>query len=62
MAPVLILFAHPALQKSRVHRVLAEGVRDLPGVRYHLVRGVLDALGVDQRKKSRSKYGAKRGK
>ena len=36
--------------------------RDLPGVRYHIIRGTLDALGVDGRKRSRSKYGAKRGK
>ena len=35
-------------------------VRDLPGVRYHVVRGALDCLGVDGRKKGRSKYGAKR--
>jgi small subunit ribosomal protein S12 len=44
--------------------VLVRGgrVRDLPGVRYHIIRGVLDAAGVDKRKKSRSKYGAKRGK
>ena len=36
-------------------------VRDLPGVRYHLIRGKLDAEGVAGRKQSRSKYGAKRG-
>jgi small subunit ribosomal protein S12 len=36
-------------------------VRDLPGVRYHVVRGPLDASGVDGRKQSRSKYGTKRG-
>src|SRR5215217_4097586 len=44
--------------------VLVRGgrVRDLPGVRYHIVRGTLDALGVDGRKRSRSKYGAKKGK
>ena len=35
-------------------------VRDLPGVRYHIVRGVLDTAGVDGRKQSRSKYGAKK--
>ena len=35
-------------------------VKDLPGVRYHIVRGKLDTLGVDGRKKSRSKYGAKK--
>ena len=34
-------------------------VKDLPGVRYHIVRGTLDASGVNQRRKSRSKYGAK---
>ncbi|MBU2592793.1 MAG: 30S ribosomal protein S12 [Patescibacteria group bacterium] len=38
------------------------GVRDLPGVRYHIVRGAADASGVAKRKKARSKYGAKAGK
>lgn len=44
--------------------VLVEGgrVKDLPGVRYHIVRGTLDTVGVAGRKKSRSKYGAKRAK
>ena len=44
--------------------VLVRGgrVRDLPGVRYHLVRGILDTQGVAGRKKGRSKYGAKRPK
>ena len=44
--------------------VLVRGgrVKDLPGVRYHIVRGVLDTQGVSGRKKSRSKYGAKRPK
>jgi small subunit ribosomal protein S12 len=37
-------------------------VKDLPGVRYHIVRGTLDALGVDGRRRGRSKYGAKRPK
>ena len=37
-------------------------VKDLPGVRYHLVRGAMDAAGVDGRKQRRSKYGAKRPK
>jgi small subunit ribosomal protein S12 len=37
-------------------------VKDLPGVRYHLVRGALDTSGVDGRKQRRSKYGAKRPK
>ncbi len=43
--------------------VLVRGgrVKDLPGVKYHLVRGKLDLLGVEGRKRSRSKYGAKRG-
>ena len=44
--------------------VLIEGgrVKDLPGVRYHMVRGVLDTSGVEGRKSSRSRYGAKKGK
>jgi len=44
--------------------VLVRGgrVRDLPGVRYHIVRGTLDATGVANRKQSRSLYGSKRGK
>jgi small subunit ribosomal protein S12 len=37
-------------------------VKDLPGVRYHIVRGVLDTTGVENRKQQRSKYGAKRPK
>jgi small subunit ribosomal protein S12 len=37
-------------------------VKDLPGVRYHMVRGSLDTQGVKDRKQARSKYGAKRGK
>ncbi len=37
-------------------------VKDLPGVRYHTVRGSLDASGVDKRRQARSKYGAKRPK
>jgi len=37
-------------------------VKDLPGVRYHILRGVLDTTGVEGRKQSRSKYGAKRPK
>ena len=39
-----------------------EGVKDLPGVRYHIVRGVLDSLGVSGRNRSRSKYGVKHQK
>jgi small subunit ribosomal protein S12 len=44
--------------------VLVRGgrVRDLPGVRYHVIRGTLDTLGVDGRQQGRSKYGAKQGK
>jgi small subunit ribosomal protein S12 len=44
--------------------VLVKGgrVRDLPGVRYHIVRGALDSLGVDGRRQGRSKYGAKQAK
>ena len=44
--------------------VLVRGgrVRDLPGVRYHIIRGKLDATGVEARRQSRSKYGAKRPK
>jgi small subunit ribosomal protein S12 len=37
-------------------------VKDLPGVRYHIVRGTLDAMGVEKRRRSRSKYGVKRPK
>ena len=37
-------------------------VRDLPGVRYHIVRGALDSTGVDKRRQGRSKYGAKQPK
>jgi small subunit ribosomal protein S12 len=37
-------------------------VKDLPGVRYHIVRGALDAAGVEKRRRSRSKYGVKRPK
>ena len=36
------------------------GLKDLPGVRYHIIRGALDATGVDGRKRGRSKYGTKR--
>ncbi len=50
------------LQEHSIVLVRGGRVRDLPGVRYHVVRGVLDTLGVDGRKQSRSKYGAKRGK
>lgn len=50
------------LQEHSIVLVRGGRVRDLPGVRYHIVRGVLDTLGVDGRKRSRSKYGAKKGK
>ena len=50
------------LQEHSVVLIRGGRVRDLPGVRYHIVRGTLDALGVDGRKRSRSKYGAKKGK
>ncbi|MFO7667849.1 MAG: 30S ribosomal protein S12 [Desulfobacterales bacterium] len=50
------------LQEHSVVLVRGGRVKDLPGVRYHIVRGTLDTLGVDDRKKSRSKYGAKRPK
>ncbi len=47
------------LQEHSVVLVRGGRVRDLPGVRYHIVRGSLDCLGVDGRKRGRSKYGAK---
>jgi small subunit ribosomal protein S12 len=47
------------LQEHSIVLVRGGRVRDLPGVRYHIVRGTLDALGVANRKQSRSKYGAK---
>ena len=50
------------LQEHSVVLVRGGRVRDLPGVRYHILRGTLDASGVDGRTKSRSKYGAKRPK
>lgn len=50
------------LQEHSVVLVRGGRVRDLPGVRYHIVRGALDAAGVENRKKGRSKYGAKRPK
>ena len=50
------------LQEHSVVLVRGGRVADLPGVRYHVVRGSLDCLGVNGRKKSRSKYGVKRGK
>jgi small subunit ribosomal protein S12 len=50
------------LQEHSIVLVRGGRVRDLPGVRYHIVRGVLDTLGVDGRHISRSKYGTKRPK
>jgi len=50
------------LQEHSIVLVRGGRVRDLPGVRYHIVRGSLDTLGVDGRKQARSKYGAKKGK
>jgi len=50
------------LQEHSIVLVRGGRVRDLPGVRYHIVRGTLDCLGVEARRKSRSKYGAKRPK
>jgi small subunit ribosomal protein S12 len=50
------------LQEHSIVLVRGGRVRDLPGVRYHVVRGALDCLGVEGRKRGRSKYGAKRGK
>jgi small subunit ribosomal protein S12 len=50
------------LQEHSIVLVRGGRVRDLPGVRYHVVRGTLDSSGVDDRKRSRSKYGAKRPK
>ena len=50
------------LQEHSIVLIRGGRVKDLPGVRYHVVRGTLDALGVDGRKQSRSKYGAKRPK
>ena len=50
------------LQEHSVVLVRGGRVRDLPGVRYHILRGTLDASGVDGRTKSRSKYGTKRPK
>ena len=48
------------LQEHSIVLVRGGRVRDLPGVRYHIVRGTLDAQGVEGRKQGRSKYGAKR--
>ncbi len=51
-----------SLQEHSVVLIRGGRVKDLPGVRYHIVRGTLDATGVQNRKQSRSKYGTKRPK
>lgn len=50
------------LQEHSIVLIRGGRVKDLPGVRYHVVRGTLDSTGVENRKQSRSKYGAKRPK
>jgi small subunit ribosomal protein S12 len=50
------------LQEHSIVLIRGGRVKDLPGVRYHMVRGTLDAIGVEGRKQSRSKYGTKRPK
>jgi small subunit ribosomal protein S12 len=50
------------LQEHSVVLIRGGRVKDLPGVRYHIIRGTLDTTGVQNRKQSRSKYGAKRPK
>ena len=50
------------LQEHSIVLIRGGRVKDLPGVRYHVIRGTLDAVGVEGRRQSRSKYGAKRPK
>jgi len=50
------------LQEHNVVLVRGGRIKDLPGVRYHIIRGALDTLGVDKRRQGRSKYGAKKPK
>ncbi|HCG77109.1 MAG: 30S ribosomal protein S12 [bacterium (Candidatus Ratteibacteria) CG_4_10_14_3_um_filter_41_18] len=50
------------LQEHSIVLIRGGRVKDLPSVRYHIIRGVADTMGVENRKSSRSKYGAKRGK
>jgi len=50
------------LQEHSVVMIRGGRVKDLPGVRYHIIRGTLDSVGVQGRKQSRSKYGAKKSK
>jgi small subunit ribosomal protein S12 len=47
------------LQEHSVVLIRGGRVRDLPGVRYHVIRGTLDSIGVQERRKGRSKYGSK---
>jgi len=51
-----------SLQEHSIVVIRGGRVKDLPGIRYHIVRGVLDTTGVENRKQQRSKYGAKRPK
>jgi small subunit ribosomal protein S12 len=50
------------LQEHSVVLIRGGRVKDLPGVRYHVIRGTLDSIGVQDRRKSRSKYGSKKPK
>jgi small subunit ribosomal protein S12 len=50
------------LQEHSVVLIRGGRIKDLPGVRYHIIRGTLDSVGVQDRKQSRSKYGAKKPK
>jgi small subunit ribosomal protein S12 len=50
------------LQEHSIVLIRGGRVKDLPGVRYHVIRGTLDAMGVEDRRQGRSKYGAKRPK
>ena len=50
------------LQEHSIVLIRGGRIKDLPGVRYHVIRGTLDTSGVEERKKSRSKYGAKKPK
>ncbi|MGL4560789.1 MAG: 30S ribosomal protein S12 [Brevinema sp.] len=50
------------LQEHSVVLIRGGRVKDLPGVRYHIIRGTLDSMGVDKRRQGRSKYGSKRPK
>jgi small subunit ribosomal protein S12 len=50
------------LQEHSIVMIRGGRVKDLPGVRYHIIRGTLDSMGVADRRRGRSKYGAKRPK